>query len=274
MSKHASFALVASFAAIAATSVCADEPRDAHTGTQHTVFELRQYTLHPNQRDILVNVFDDYFVEGQEADGMRIIGQYRDLDDPDRLVWLRGFVDMESRKLALTTFYTGAVWKAHGRAAAGTMVDASNVLLLRPLRPDTTFAPSTITLPPPGTRGAGNGVLLASIVYIDAGELQDLAEFFEKELRQRWEKAGAPVIAQMVSEHSPNTYPALPVRERENVFVWFTLFADQASLAKQQRALAQSLEWRAAIGKLTTWTRHRVETLRLEPTARSRLQRG
>ena len=49
---------------------------------EDTIFELRQYTLHPGQRDILVDVFDDNFVEGQEATGMRIIGQYRDLDDP------------------------------------------------------------------------------------------------------------------------------------------------------------------------------------------------
>ena len=120
-----------------------------------TVFELRQYTLHPGQRDILVDVFDDNFIEGQEADGMRIIGQNRDLDDPDRFVWLRSFRDMEARKVALTQFYSGPVWKAHGRVAAGTMVDAGNVLLLRPFRPDTTFALPTVKLPPPGTRGPG-----------------------------------------------------------------------------------------------------------------------
>ena len=37
-----------------------------------TVFELRQYTLHPGQRDVLVDVFDDNFVEGQEAVGMTL----------------------------------------------------------------------------------------------------------------------------------------------------------------------------------------------------------
>ena len=58
---------------------------------EDTIFELRQYVLHPGQRDILVDVFDDNFVEGQEATGIRIIGQYRDLDDPDRFVWLRSF---------------------------------------------------------------------------------------------------------------------------------------------------------------------------------------
>jgi aminopeptidase N len=239
-----------------------------------TVFELRQYTLHPGQRDILVDVFDDKFVEGQEATGIRIIGQYRDLDDPDRFVWLRSFSDMESRKESLTKFYTGPIWKAHGRVAAGTMVDSDNVLLLRPLRPDTAFALSTIALPPPGTRGPGKGVLVASIVYVERKTPSEFGEFFANELKPHWEAAGASVIAQMVSEHSPNTYTNLPVREKETAFVWFSLFADQAAVDKHQRVLVQSMEWRKAAGQLTAWTHHKIETLRLEPTARSRLQRG
>jgi hypothetical protein len=239
-----------------------------------TVFELRQYTLHPGQRDVLVNEFDDYFVEGQEAQGMRVIGQYRDLDDPDRFVWLRSFADMAARQTALTNFYSGPIWKAHGKLAAGTMVDSNNVLLLRPLRPDTAFAVATTALPPPGTRGAGKGVLVASIVYVEQKTPSEFGAFFEKELKPLLEQAGAPVIAAMVSDHSPNTYPNLPVREQANVFVWFTLFSDQAAVDKQQHTLAQSMEWREAAVKLTDWTHHRIETLRLEPTARSRLQRG
>ena len=239
-----------------------------------TIFELRQYVLHPGQRDVLVDVFDDNFVEGQEAAGIRIIGQYRDLGDPDRFVWLRSFADMESRKVALTKLYTGPIWKAHGRVAAGTMVDADNVLLLRPLRADTAFAPSTILLPAPGTRGPGKGVLMASIVYVERKTPSEFGEFFAKELKPHWETAGASVIAQMVSEHSPNTYPNLPVREKETAFVWFSLFADQAAVDQHQRALVQSMEWRTAAVQLTAWTHHKIETLRLEPTARSRLQRG
>jgi len=237
-----------------------------------TVFELRQYTLLPGQRDILADVFDDNFVEGQEAQQVRVIGQYRDLDDPDRLVWLRSFRDMEARRVALTTFYSGPVWKAHGRVAAGTMVDSDNVLLLRPLRPDTVFAPSTIKLPPPGTRGPGKGLLVANIMYVERNTPSEFGEFFATQLQPRWEQAGAAVIAQMVSEHSANTYPALPVREKENVFVWFSLFPDQAAADKHQRTLAQSMEWREAVGQLSAWTHHKVESLHLEPTARSRLQ--
>jgi hypothetical protein len=55
--------------------------------------------------------------------------------------------------------------------------------------------------------------------------------------------------------------------------VWFSLFADQWAMEKHQRAIAQSMQWRVSIGQLTQWTHRKIETLRLEPTARSRLQR-
>jgi hypothetical protein len=265
-----------SFAAMVfATGTAADENQDKTVVAPHTVFELRQYTLHPGQREVLVNVFDDYFVEGQEQQGMRIIGQFLDRDNPDRFVWLRSFPDMPARAAALQSFYSGGpIWKTHGRTAASTMVDSDNVLLLRPLRPETAFATSTIALPPPGTRGPGKGLLLASIVYVQRRTPSEFGEFFEKELKPHWERAGASVIAQMVSEHSPNTYPSLPVREGENTFVWFSLFPDQAALDKHRRALAGSMEWRVLSGTLSLWTCQPIETMRLEPTARSRLQRG
>jgi hypothetical protein len=50
------------------------------------IAELRQYTLHPGKRDVLIELFDREFIESQEAVGMRIIGQFRDLDNPDRFV--------------------------------------------------------------------------------------------------------------------------------------------------------------------------------------------
>ena len=68
------------------------------------ILELRQYTLHTGQRDVLISLFDTEFVETQEAIGMRVVGQFRDLDDPDRFVWIRGFRDMPSRAAALDTF--------------------------------------------------------------------------------------------------------------------------------------------------------------------------
>ncbi|HET8873664.1 MAG TPA: NIPSNAP family protein, partial [Gaiellaceae bacterium] len=101
-------------------------------GLRLGIVELRQYTLRPGQRDVLIDLFARELVAGQEALGMTILGQFRDLNDPDRFVWVRGFRDMATRPGALEAFYTGPVWKQHGKAANATMIDSDDVLLLRP----------------------------------------------------------------------------------------------------------------------------------------------
>src|SRR5471030_2209436 len=97
------------------------------------VLELRQYTLHPGHRDELIALFEREFVETQEAVGSHVLGTFRDLDAPDRFVWLRGFADMAARADALGAFYGGPAWQRHRDAANATMVDSDDVLLLRPL---------------------------------------------------------------------------------------------------------------------------------------------
>src|SRR5919106_1412698 len=129
------------------------------------VVELRQYTIRPGQRDVLVELFDREFVESQEAVGMQLIGQFRDLDRPDRFVWLRGFPDMERRQRGLEAFYGGPVWKAHSAAANATMVDVDDVLLLRPPTAAFGFGPQP-PRPAPGARTPASTVV-ATICSLD-----------------------------------------------------------------------------------------------------------
>ena len=44
------------------------------------IVELRQYALHPGGRDDLIDLFDAEFIEPQEAVGLTVMGQFRDLD--------------------------------------------------------------------------------------------------------------------------------------------------------------------------------------------------
>ena len=122
------------------------------TTDPHAIVELRQYTLHPQQREVLIDLFDREFVETQEAQGMRVLGQFRDLDRPDQFVWLRGFADMPARHRALEGFYGGPVWAAHRHAANATMIDSDNVHLLCPAWPGATAALPHHARPQPGTR--------------------------------------------------------------------------------------------------------------------------
>src|SRR5262250_1700245 len=91
-------------AAFVVTRIVLSKEGVVASAVRYPVVELRQYTVRPGQRDVLIDLFDREFVESQEATGMAIVGQFRDLDDPDRFVWIRGFASMPSRARALAGF--------------------------------------------------------------------------------------------------------------------------------------------------------------------------
>jgi len=217
------------------------------SAVRYPVVELRQYTLRPGQRDVLIDLFDREFVESQEADGMAVVGQFRDLDDPDRFTWIRGFASMPARARALASFYGGPVWKANSAAANATMIDSDNVLLLRPVTARSGFPPPAAARPP-----AGDGAAAPSHAAAEAG---------------------ATPLASLQTEHAENTFPALPVRTGENVFAWLARFPSPALLDDHLRQIERSAEWRdrvfPALSALITGLPQR---LRLAPTTRSRLR--
>ena len=157
------------------------------------IVELRQYTLVPGKRDLLVELFDREFVESQEALGMRILGTFRDLDRDDRFVWLRAFEDMTSRLAGLTAFYTGPVWKEHGPVANTTMVSVDDVLLLHPV--------SELVLPDGRDMAKTDAELVITV--------------HERSLLHRLD-AGLGLLE---TDTSVNDFPALPVREDADVAV-------------------------------------------------------
>jgi hypothetical protein len=227
------------------------------------VVELRQYTLRPGQRDVLIELFDREFVESQEAVGIEVIGQFCDLDRPDRFVWLRGFPDMERRREALAAFYGGPVWKANSQAANATMIDVDDVLLLRPVpltRGDGT--PECGPLPPrpaPGVRAAASGIV-ATVCSLEGPA--DLAAV-EEALLPALAAADSPALATFVEEPSANTFPALPVRTGEHVVVWIQRTpADDAPVPFGSELVRDLLPGVVGVPL----------QLRLAPTPRSRLR--
>jgi quinol monooxygenase YgiN len=232
------------------------------------VVELRQYTLYPGKRDELIALFEERFIESQEATGMRIAGQFRDLADPNRFVWVRGFADMQSRHDALTAFYHGPVWQAHRNQANATLEDNDNVLLLRPAFPGGGFMLDGLARPTSGT-AAGSRLVVVAIYYLRADKLAGFADAFRRDMAPLLERSGARILAQYVSEKSRNTFERLPVREKEYVFVSFAAFADADDYVRQQRALAADEGWRGMLAAHAGDMERAPETLLLQPTARS-----
>ena len=234
------------------------------------IVELRMYTLHTGRRDELIELFEREFIETQEAVGIQVIGQFYDLDDPNRFVWLRGFNNMSARGQSLSAFYDGPIWKAHREAANATMIDSDNVLLLRPAHRISGFSLKDTHRPPPGSRVNQAGFLMATIYYFGAPVKSEFISYFENTMQITLLETGAFVLAYFITEESLNTFPRLPIREGEHVFVWFAGFEDQAAYERHAAELVKSKHWKAEISKfLDHRLKHKPELLRLSPTPRS-----
>ncbi|WP_243744966.1 NIPSNAP family protein [Streptomyces hainanensis] len=233
-----------------------------------TVIELRQYTLRPGRRDELIELFDREFVETQEAVGMTVLGQFRDLDDPDRFVWLRGFHDMPARHRALTAFYDGPVWAKHGPQANATMLDSDDVLLLRPLSADRGFAASPSERPPAGAPAPARFV--AAMLWSFPPGQQDGIALIQDGLLPLLHETGPAPLAALTTETAPNTFTRLPVRTGENVAAVITSYPDEDA---HRRHLTAVRDHPLAQAEILPALEHAQSasprTLRLSPTGRS-----
>lgn len=240
--------------------------------TAASIIELRRYRLHPGARDTLIDLFERELVEPQEAVGMQVIGQFRDVDDPDSFVWLRGFRDMPSRAEALGAFYTGPVWAAHQEQANATMINSDNVLLLRPASPDSGFDMPSETRPEPGAIGDSPGVVIVTVCSLAPRTVDAFARLFDDFVKPALIKASANVVTALVTERSPNSFPRLPVREGETVFVSASAFPSLAAYETHLDELARSTAWtRDVVPEMGRRTWRSNEVSRLIPTARSLL---
>jgi hypothetical protein len=79
------------------------------------------------------------------------------------------------------------------------------------------------------------------------------------------------VLAVYATDHSENTFPALPVRDKEEVLVWMSMFHDEADHSWNVNALQHSSQWRDALKRLSPYLVGDEEVLRLSPTPRSAL---
>lgn len=220
---------------------------------ESSVVELRNYTLHPGRRDALITLFERAFIETQEACGIGVIGHFRNLDDPDRFVWFRGFRDMRSRRAALERFYLhDPAWLQNRDAANETMVDSDDVLLLRPARARSGFALQGLERPQAGHARADSTVIGVAMLMLESplDELQ--LDTFERELLPQLADAGR--LAYFVTETQRNDFTRLPVRDDHALVV--------VGVSEDLDALDA---WHRLFG--ANW-----QKLRLEPAARSLLR--
>jgi hypothetical protein len=88
-------------------------------------------------------------------------------------------------------------------------------------------------------------------------ESPEVVSLFEETIAPTITDSGGSILGYFVTEASKNTFPSLPVREGEQVFVWFAGFADRDGLDRASERPAD-----------------RAQVLRLAPTSRSLLHGG
>jgi hypothetical protein len=254
---------------LSAAAAMADEARP---GSSHPVIELRQYKIVAGKRDAMIDLFERNFVESQEAAGMQLAGQFRDLDDPNRFTWIRAFPGMAERAPALQAFYFGPVWQAHRGTANPMLDDNDNVLLLRPAAPELALARSEAPraardAPPPPA-----GLVVVTIFYLWKDPGEGFTRFFSHELAPAYAAAGMPVLGAYVPEIEPNNFPRLPVRQGEKVLVWITRVSGTAEYERASAKLRADAKWNALLPRLADFEERSPQVLRLAPTPRSRLR--
>jgi hypothetical protein len=236
------------------------------TATAFNVVELRRYVMKPGRRDDLIALFEREFIESQERCGMVPVGHYRDLDDPDRFVWFRGFADMETRRGALEAFYLRSPeWLENRDAANDTMVDSDDVLLLRPARPESGFDLHGLQRPPHAAARAVPSYVGVAVFMLERAADASAVDAFEREALADLRHT-ARRVAYFVTDDRPNDFPRLPVREGEAAFV-------VTGVCEKREDLAAWIE-RLRPGRLPEPLQDALtaaEYLRLEPAARSLL---
>lgn len=239
------------------------------------ILELRQYLLRPGQRDPMIELFDRHFVESQEELGIRVVGQFRVRGQPDCFFWIRGFPDMPSRARSLEAFYDRSpAWRQNKDAANATMIDFSNVLLLRPAGRSPGFVLDSAERPDVEAPDADGGVIVAEIYSSARAVSNEFIAGFESDVIPVLRRSGVVPLGHFVTEPAVNTFPRLPVREGENFFVWFASFPDRAAWLAASNSLRAQEAWNGLVVPLFAATGlGEPEVLELEPTRRSLLRR-
>jgi hypothetical protein len=188
---------------------------------------------------------------------MTIVGQFRDRGREDFFVWVRGFPDMERRREALARFYDGPDWAAHRDAANATMIDSDDVLLLKPARPELAFR-----LQGGDAAASDENLVVVGIYSLAEPPTPALVARFEENVRPALEGSGVRLNGLFVTESAPNTFPRLPVREGENVLVWFGVV---------EKSRLESGGGAGRLADASALERVKPNLLELSPTSRSRL---
>ncbi len=75
------------------------------------IIEMRTYKTKPGKRSQFLDIFRSKSIPAHTEIGMKILGPFLSVEDPDTFFFMRGFPDLSSREPMKAQFYEGELWK-------------------------------------------------------------------------------------------------------------------------------------------------------------------
>jgi hypothetical protein len=75
------------------------------------IIEMRTYKIKSGRRSEFLEIFHSKSIPAHKEIGMKILGPFLSVEDPDTFFWMRGFPDLPSRESMKAKFYEGELWK-------------------------------------------------------------------------------------------------------------------------------------------------------------------
>ena len=75
------------------------------------IIEMRTYKITAGKRTEFLGVLESKAVPQHQKIGMKILGPFLSIEDPDTFFWMRAFPDLKSREKMRDEFYEGKLWK-------------------------------------------------------------------------------------------------------------------------------------------------------------------
>jgi hypothetical protein len=94
------------------------------------IIEMRTYKLKPGLRGKFLEIFRTKSMPAHAEIGMKILGPFLSVEDPDTFFFMRGFPDLPSREPMKARFYEGELWKRELEEVLMPMLDHYDVVLV------------------------------------------------------------------------------------------------------------------------------------------------
>jgi NIPSNAP len=96
----------------------------------NVIIEMRTYKIKPGKRSEFLEIFRSKSIPAHADIGMKILGPFLSIEDPDTFFFMRGFPDLPSREPMKAKFYEGELWKRELEGILLPMIDKYEVVLV------------------------------------------------------------------------------------------------------------------------------------------------